>query len=216
MQLPVIIPEPCHEQWDNMQARDNGRHCFACQKTVVDFTGWEPEAILSYLKTNQGTCGRFTVDQLQQAPLPLAPAVKDFSWWSSIMSSGLPTIGKIAAAVILLFHLASCDDSTQVPEYKPSDQNMATTSKPLIAGTVPDPDVRSDKEIIGDTIVPPVPQKPKSIKVPVKSPEPVLMGEPAMIEDSAVIAVPGPKPQIMGGPIMLVIPQEDSVRAIQK
>ena len=214
MQLPVIIPEPCHEQWDQMQARDNGRHCFACQKTVVDFTGWEADAILNYLKSNKQTCGRFTADQLQMQE-PAVPVSKDFSWWTSIMRSGLSAIGKIAAAVVLLFHLASCDTAGAVTENKPADQNSTTTGKPLIANADHHNEVPDSKEIMGDTIIPPVPPKP--LPETVSPPEPVIMGEPAMIEDTPVVNVPEPepKPQIMGGP-MLVIPQTDSVPAIQK
>ncbi len=208
MQLPVVIPEPCHEQWDDMQARDNGRHCFACQKTVVDFTGWEADAILNYLKSNKQTCGRFTADQLQQTPAPAAPVNKDFSWWPSIMQSGMSAISKIAAAVLLLFHLASCDTPDQLAENK---QEVVTLMGGLTI-TEPDPNknISGATEIIGDTIVPPVLQK----TIVVKEPEPVIMGEPAMIEDTPVI-VPEPRPQIMGAP-MLVIPQKDSVPAIQK
>ncbi|GEM_PF-1424847 len=209
MKLPVVIPEPCHEQWDNMQARDNGRHCFTCQKTVVDFTGWEADAILNYLKSNKQTCGRFTADQLQMRE-PAAPAVKDFSWWQSIMSSGLSAISKIAAAVVLLFHLASCDTAGQVAENEKAV--VTTTGAPIIAAAGPAHNIPGDKEIIGDTIVPPVPPKP--LKIPVKDPEPVLMGEPAIVEDSPVVAAPEPQPQIMGAP--LLVPRQDSAAVIHK
>lgn len=206
MQLPVVIPEPCHEQWDQMQARDNGRHCFACQKTVVDFTGWEADAILNYLKSNKQTCGRFTADQLQMRE-PSAPAVKDFSWWQSIMSSGLSAISKIAAAVMLCFHLASCGTVNEADK----DKNPELTLTGIIVAHN-NANAPGDKEIIGDTIVPPVPPKP--LKIPVKDPEPVLMGEPAMVEDSPVVAAPEPQPQIMGAP--LLVPRQDSAAVIHK
>lgn len=209
MKLPVVIPEPCHEQWDNMQARDNGRHCFACQKTVVDFTGWEADAILSYLQTNKQTCGRFTADQLQVQE-PAAPVIKDFSWWQSIMRSGLSHMGKIAAAVMLCFHLASCGTADQVTENKTTLET--TTGAPIIAAAGPANAAPGDREIIGDTTIPPVPPKP--FKIPVKNPEPVLMGEPAIVEDSPEVAVPEPQVQIMGAP--LLVPQQDSAAVIHK
>lgn len=210
MQLPVIIPEPCQEQWDNMQARNNGRHCNACQKTVVDFTGWEADDILSYLKGNKQTCGRFTADQLHIQE-PVAPAPRDFFWWQSIMKSALSHMGKMAAAVLLLFHFASCDTGNQVVENNPV--NHTTTGKPLVAETQQDNDIMGGIEIMGDTILPPVPPKPRP--VPVKHPEPVIMGEPAMVVDSPVVTVSEPQPQIMGAP-MLVIPRQDSVQTIHK
>lgn len=204
MKLPVVIPEPCHEQWDNMQARDNGRHCFACQKTVVDFTGWEADAILSYLKTNKQTCGRFTTDQLQMQE-PAVQVTKDFSWWTTIMRSGLSAMGKIAAAVLLLFHLASCDTTEQVTENKP--EVVTTTGAPIIAETDHNDEIMGGIEAVFDTIAPPAPPKPRSI--PVKDPEPVLMGEPAIVEDTPVVTVQEPQPQIMGAPFL--VPVRDSV-----
>ncbi|MGB0849968.1 MAG: hypothetical protein ACPGTP_01870 [Bacteroidia bacterium] len=32
----ILIPEPCHEDWDNMTATQQGRHCQKCEKTVHD------------------------------------------------------------------------------------------------------------------------------------------------------------------------------------
>ncbi|RYD99828.1 MAG: hypothetical protein EOP54_02570 [Sphingobacteriales bacterium] len=209
MKLPVVIPEPCQEQWDHMQARGNGRHCFACQKTVVDFTGWEPGAILSYLKSNKQTCGRFTADQLQTQE-PVVPLKKDFSWWPSIMKSGLSAISKIAAAVMLLFHLASCDTTEPVTENK--SELITTTWAPVFAEAEPENDVPGDREIIRDTIMQPV--APKPVPIAVKYPEPVIMGEPAIISDTPVVTIPEPQPQIMGAP--LLVPQQDSVPVIQK
>lgn len=187
-----------------MQASDNGRHCFACQKTVVDFTGWEADAILSYLKSNQQTCGRFTADQLQQTPAPAAPVNKDFSWWPSIMRSGMSAISKIAAAVLLLFHLASCDTPDEVVNNK--QEIVTLTGAPMVTEADPNKTAPDDTEIMGDTILPPAPKKPKPIVV--KQPEPVIMGEPAIVEDSPVVTVPEPKPQIMGAAVMVVPPQD--------
>lgn len=209
MQLPVIIPEPCQEQWHNMQARGNGRHCNACQKTVVDFTGWEADDILTYLKGNRQTCGRFTADQLAMQE-PVVPVARDFSWWQLIRKSGLSHMSKIAAAVMLFFHLASCDTTSEVVENKPVDH--ITTGKPLVAATQDDNDIMGGIAIIGDTIIPPVPPKPHS--VPVKHPEPVIMGEPAII-DSPVVTVSEPQTHIMGAPL-LNIPRQDLLDTLQK
>lgn len=211
MKLPVAIPEPCYEQWDDMQARDNGRHCFACQKTVVDFTGWEVEDILSYLKANRQTCGRFTADQLHQTPKPANPVNKDFSWWPSIMRSGLSAVGKIAAAVVLLFHLASCDTVNETHNNKAKNQLVTVTG--ALEDTSHTGDILGGITIMGDTIIPPAPQKPKPVVV--KQPEPVIMGEPAIVEDSPVVTIPEPKPQIMGAAVMSA-PTQDSLTVLPR
>ncbi|HMI62336.1 MAG TPA: hypothetical protein VK518_15565, partial [Puia sp.] len=53
------IPTPCHESWANMQPSDKGRHCAACQKTVVDFTAMSDTEIIRYLsRASQHICGR--------------------------------------------------------------------------------------------------------------------------------------------------------------
>jgi hypothetical protein len=35
---PIIIPEPCHQNWDAMTPNEQGRHCTSCVNTVVDVT----------------------------------------------------------------------------------------------------------------------------------------------------------------------------------
>ena len=37
-QKPILIPKPCHENWDKMTPNEQGRHCKSCAKTVVDGT----------------------------------------------------------------------------------------------------------------------------------------------------------------------------------
>ncbi|KAF2512601.1 energy transducer TonB [Flavobacterium foetidum] len=63
----ITIPEPCHENWDKMTPKDNGRFCLSCSKTVVDFTSMLPEEIRYYFIQNQDSriCGRFKNEQLE-------------------------------------------------------------------------------------------------------------------------------------------------------
>ena len=49
----ITIPEPCHEDWNKMSPKDNGRFCLSCTKTVVDFTSMLPEEIQHYFIQNQ-------------------------------------------------------------------------------------------------------------------------------------------------------------------
>ena len=87
------VPEPCHEDWMNMTAFEQGRFCQSCQKTVTDFSLMTDKEILLYL-SNKGTavCGRFTNDQLNRN---LAPdQKKKFSWayiWNIVLATLLTT-----------------------------------------------------------------------------------------------------------------------------
>ncbi|HEY4110219.1 MAG TPA: hypothetical protein VGM48_14465 [Puia sp.] len=62
-----------------MQPAEKGRHCMACQKTVVDFTGMNDGDILRHLKRVRAhrpdtqICGRFMPDQLNRQLIPPPP-----------------------------------------------------------------------------------------------------------------------------------------------
>ena len=63
----ISIPEPCHENWDQMTPNENGRFCMSCSKTVIDFTSMLPEEIQHYFIQNkiESVCGRFKNSQLE-------------------------------------------------------------------------------------------------------------------------------------------------------
>ncbi|MBS7252802.1 hypothetical protein [Flavobacterium branchiicola] len=66
MEFKITIPEPCHENWDKMTPKENGRFCLSCSKTVIDFTKMLPEEIQHYFiqNRNEKICGRFKKSQL--------------------------------------------------------------------------------------------------------------------------------------------------------
>ena len=71
MNKPLIsIPKPCHENWDAMHPREQGRHCDACDKTVIDFTGKSEKEIGEYFAehADQRICGHFRKSQLHEKP----------------------------------------------------------------------------------------------------------------------------------------------------
>jgi hypothetical protein len=79
MALPIQIPKPCHEDWQQMLPEDKGRHCLICQKTVIDFTQLTDAEILSFFKQKPvGVCGRFRPEQL--APKPVAEVTQTPRW----------------------------------------------------------------------------------------------------------------------------------------
>ncbi len=70
MKPVVAINEPCHESWEKMNPKEQGRHCDMCCKVVVDFTQMNNEAIADFLKakTTEKICGRFREEQVIDLP----------------------------------------------------------------------------------------------------------------------------------------------------
>jgi hypothetical protein len=115
-QKGISIPMPCYEQWQNMSTQATGRHCNACSKTVVDFTGMADTAIRHYLKQSKGNiCGRFKTRQLNR------PLKKQ-----SIISK-LYSMKKIAAAIISLIMVKN--SHAQLPVYDTSIYTMIRTAQ---------------------------------------------------------------------------------------
>ena len=102
--LKISIPEPCHQDWDKMTAAETGRHCTACAKTVVDFTGMSDEAVQHYFinKKEDKVCGRFKQMQLQRIVIELP---------RNIFILQMPLWKKFLAACLIVFSttLFSCE-----------------------------------------------------------------------------------------------------------
>ncbi|WP_345124937.1 carboxypeptidase-like regulatory domain-containing protein [Hymenobacter antarcticus] len=83
MRQPVslTIPQPCHQSWAAMTPTVAGRHCAACEKTVVDFTLKTDAEILAFLAgaVSGRTCGRFAAGQLER-PLQRAALAAPTRW----------------------------------------------------------------------------------------------------------------------------------------
>jgi hypothetical protein len=63
----IQISNPCHEEWDGMQAHVNGKFCGSCQKAVTDFTRFTDAELKRWFNQNQGnSCGRFKPEQLDR------------------------------------------------------------------------------------------------------------------------------------------------------
>ena len=67
MQKPYIS-QPCHEAWNAMTQKKQGRFCDFCAKVVVDFTSKSDAEIVEYLQqhSKQKICGHFRNEQLHQ------------------------------------------------------------------------------------------------------------------------------------------------------
>jgi len=60
----ISVPQPCTQQWANMQSNHDGRFCDSCQKTVVDFSTLSNSEILTMLASTSQICGRISENQL--------------------------------------------------------------------------------------------------------------------------------------------------------
>ena len=66
MKFKLNIPEPCHEDWQQMSPTQKGKFCANCQKEVIDFTKLSATEIARTTKKATQLCGRFTSTQLEQ------------------------------------------------------------------------------------------------------------------------------------------------------
>lgn len=98
--LHLTIPEPCHENWQQMTPNEQGRHCMSCQKTVVDFTLMSDQEVLHYIsRASSAVCGRFNNDQLNKtyAEKKIKPSLTFRYAWNMMVAAFLLT-GNVALA----------------------------------------------------------------------------------------------------------------------
>lgn len=73
--LRINLPEPCHEDWNQMTPAHKGRFCSACEKIVVDFTQFNDQELLDFfVHSKQKACGRFADNQLNRLVIETKPA----------------------------------------------------------------------------------------------------------------------------------------------
>jgi azurin len=87
--ITLSIPEPCHEDWNDMTPSQQGRFCGSCQKDVIDFTAMTDDELFRFFATKKSTnvCGRTLIYQLNT---PLAKPVehkKSKFWYISYLTS---------------------------------------------------------------------------------------------------------------------------------
>jgi len=96
----VYIDKPCTENWETMTPNGQGRHCRKCCKTVIDFSGWKTEDIISYISSSkQSVCGQVSADQA------VIPAHSRQDVLKRIVQAPLPFIRKVAAVIVICFGL---------------------------------------------------------------------------------------------------------------
>lgn len=67
----ILIPKPCHEDWNTMTPKEKGRFCDTCSKTVIDFTAMKTQEIQDFIAENKSNriCGHFKQTQLDSINL---------------------------------------------------------------------------------------------------------------------------------------------------
>lgn len=86
--LIIQIPEPCHENWNQMLPTEKGKFCKVCTKEVVDFTSKSDEELIRYFSTKGNLCGRFDESQLNRELI--ADRKKRNHWLSYVASLLFP------------------------------------------------------------------------------------------------------------------------------
>ena len=87
----ISVPQPCSQSWQQMETRENGRHCAHCAKTVIDFTKMTNAEILDYLAGTSNICGRFNEFQVPKVNYQLGfeNVPKRLGWKKWLAAVGL-------------------------------------------------------------------------------------------------------------------------------
>ncbi|GAB3635414.1 hypothetical protein GCM10027422_10040 [Hymenobacter arcticus] len=143
----VHIAQPCPESWAAMTPTGPGRHCAACQKTVVDFTHQTDAEILAALRQAAGeTCGRLRADQINRPLIMPTPAPRWRAWLGAALAAGsVLGAGRAAAQANAIYAnggpvpAASAAPNQPSREVTSSTPALLHTDEPVVLrGTVTD------------------------------------------------------------------------------
>ncbi len=146
----IRIPQPCAESWDAMSPTDGGRHCAACQKTVVDFTQKTDAEILATLRRAAGeTCGRLRADQVERPLVVPTTAPRWRNWLGAALAlAGILGAGRVAAQARANYYAgpqpltSPTGNATPEPGPRPpgvpAEPTAATNGLATLRGTVTD------------------------------------------------------------------------------
>lgn len=121
--INISIPQPCHENWENMKPENQGRFCDSCQKKVFDFTKSSDREIVNAFQQSQNLCGRFLNTQLNRDLIK--PEKKNPVWLAT------------ASAVISFVGLGTQEAIAQKTT-KTEQTNRKVVGKPAAPETVMD------------------------------------------------------------------------------
>ncbi len=116
--IQIIIPNPCHESWDEMTPMDGGRFCAHCNKKVTDFTGFTDSELYRHNTTHPGDeCGRYLSTQVNRPiNIPYQPQSRLYQM-------------AIAMALTLIFTQAPQIYAQNKPPLKEQTNNLNLNNK---------------------------------------------------------------------------------------
>ena len=99
--ISIKIAEPCNQNWELMDGRNDGRFCESCNKCVVDFSNHTNAEIIKYLSSSKNdVCGRVTNTQLNQLNYYslTVPSNKNWLKYLSVLAIGVSVLVNDASA----------------------------------------------------------------------------------------------------------------------
>ncbi|TCC92091.1 carboxypeptidase regulatory-like domain-containing protein [Pedobacter frigiditerrae] len=102
--IAIKIAEPCNQNWELMDSRNDGRFCESCNKCVVDFSNHTNSEIIKFLSSSKNdVCGRLTNTQLNQLNYYslIKPSNKNWLKYLGVLAIGISMIVSEANAINL-------------------------------------------------------------------------------------------------------------------
>jgi len=116
----ITIPDPCQQNWDEMEKLEGYNFCAACSKCVIDFTGYSNAEIIATLSSAQGqVCGRLSQSQLNQLNYHLSVVpVTNRNWmkYLGVLAIGASLIIQEAKAEVLKAPIEFNDNTIGKPK----------------------------------------------------------------------------------------------------
>lgn len=111
----ISIPDPCHENWNDMTIQEKGRFCSSCSKVVIDFTNRSKASILQeYLNADpngEKLCGVFKNSQL-------AEINRDFELYTFRSKQSFQSAFVFSLMLVFGLTLFSCTSEEQKNEFE--------------------------------------------------------------------------------------------------
>lgn len=145
--ITINIAEPCSQNWDLMDKRNEGRFCESCQKCVVDFSTYSNSEIIKVLRSSKSDiCGRISNRQLAQLNHYLIAVPTNTNWlkYLGVLAIGASVFAGGASAQVLKKPVAISNSNVK------SSAILKTVSPKKIYGYVFD---QNKKPIAGLQIV---------------------------------------------------------------